>query len=104
MCDSRDMTKLEAYILERPKYADVRKQAYSDWALDELLTDVLAEMEKPPYYISGEMEVPITDIIESFLLRMRHFRKLAKPGKKLMFQIAVKEAESLNMIFNGKDI
>ena len=35
MCNERDMTKLEAYILTRPKYADDRRQAYADWALDD---------------------------------------------------------------------
>lgn len=103
MCNERDMTKLEAYILTRPKYADDRRQAYADWALDDLLTDVIAEMEKPPYYISGEEEIPITDIIEAYIEKMRYFRNIANPGKKLMFQIAVREAESLNLLFKGKD-
>lgn len=103
MCDRRDMTKLEAYILTRPKYAEVRKQAYADWALDELLSQVIAEMEKPPYYISGEEEIPISDIIETFRDQMRAFRDIANPGKKLMFQIAIREAESLSMLFKGED-
>lgn len=101
MCDrQRDMTRLEAYLAERPKHADQRIQAYSDWALDELLLDILAEMEKPPYYISGEEEIPVEDIIEAFIEKMRYFRKIAKPGNKLMFSVAIKEAESLNRLFS----
>ena len=103
MCEidkRRDMTKLEAYISDRPQHADVRIQAYSEWALDELLEDVITEMEKPPYYISGEEEIPITDIIDAFIEKMRYFRKIAKPGKKLMFNVAVKEAESLRLLFS----
>lgn len=101
MCDrQRDMTRLEAYLEERPKHADQRIQAYADWALDELLLDILAEMEKPPYYISGEEEIPVEDIIEAFIEKMRYFRKIAKPGNKLMFGVAIKEAESLNRLFS----
>lgn len=103
MCESdnrHDMTKLEAYISERPDYSNIRLQAYADWALDELLVDVIAEMEKPPYYISGEEEIPIPDIIDAFIEKMRYFRKIAKPGKKLMFNIAIKEAESLRLLFS----
>lgn len=96
---SRDMTKLEAYLLERPTYANVRKDAYAEWALEELLTDVIAEMEKPPYYISGEEPIPIPTIIDAYCDKMRYFRKIAPPGKKIMFQIAVKEAESLSTLF-----
>lgn len=102
MCDldrNRDMTKLEAYISERPTYADLRKRSYADWALEELLTDVIAEMEKPPYYISGEEEIPISDIIEAFIEKMKYFRDIAKPGNKLMFNVAVQEAESLSTLF-----
>lgn len=96
---SRDMTKLEAYLLERPTYADVRKDAYAEWALEDLLCDVITEMEKPPYCISGEAPIPIPEIIEAYCDKMRYFRKIAPPGKKLMFNIAVKEAESLSMLF-----
>lgn len=99
MCDEKDITKLESYILTKPRYAEFKQQAYADWAMDELLEDVMTEMEKPPYYISGEEEIPIIDIIDSFINKMQYFRELANPGKKLMFNIAVKEAESLRLLF-----
>lgn len=102
MCDtenSRDMTKLEAYLKERPRYANLREDAYAEWALEELLTDVIAEMEKPPYYISGESPIPISEIIEAYANKMRYFEKIAPTGSKLMFRVAVREAESLSTIF-----
>lgn len=103
MCDERDMTRLESYFLTRPKYADNRRQAYAEWAREELCSEVMAELEKPPYYISGEPEVSLLDILETYIGRMRYFRDIAKPGKKLMFQIAIREAESLNMFFLRKE-
>lgn len=103
MCEynsSKDMTKLEAYLLERPSYANVRKDAYAEWALEDLLFDIITELEKPPYYISGEEPVPIQEIIEAYIEKMRYFRRIASPGKKLMFNIAVKEAEGLITLFS----
>ena len=97
--DELDLTKLETYIIERPPYADTRRQAYADWALDELLTDILAEFSTPPWWYSGEYTVPYDRIINRFIFKMRKFRNLAPPGKKLMFSIAIKEAESLKTVF-----
>lgn len=103
MCDERDMTMLEAHFLTRPKYADNRRQAYAEWAREELYSEVMKELEKPPYYISGEPEISLQDIIDTYIGKMRYFRNIAKPGKKLMFQIAIREAESLNLLFSRKD-
>ena len=98
--NSKDMTKLEAYLTERPSYADLRKDAYAECALEDMLEANLAEFEKPPYYVSGEQEIPILDILECYAQKMRYFRKLANPGKKLMFNVAVKEAEGLITLFS----
>lgn len=98
--NNKDMTKLEAYLAERPSYADLRKDAYAEFALEDMLEAILAEFEKPPYYVSGEQEIPILDILECYAQKMRYFRKLANPGKKLMFNVAVKEAEGLIMLFS----
>ena len=98
--NSKDMTKLEAYLAERPSYADLRKDAYAECALDDMVGAIIAEFEKPPYHISGEEEIPILDILECYAQKMRYFRKLASPGKKLMFNIAVKEAEGLITLFS----
>ena len=103
MCDDRDMTLLETHFLTRPKYADNRRQAYAEWAREELCSEVMAELEKPPYYISGEPEISLQDIVETYIGKMRYYRDIAKPGKKLMFQIAIREAESLNLLFSRKD-
>jgi hypothetical protein len=103
MCDERDMTMLEAHFLTRPKYADNRRQAYAEWAREELYSEVMKELEKPPYYISGEPEISLQDIVDAYIGKMRYFRNIAKPGKKLMFQIAIREAESLNLLFSRKD-
>lgn len=107
MCDSQyelDLTKLETYIIERPMYADTRRQAYADWALNELLIDILAEFDTPPWWYSGEYEIPYERIINRFIQKMRHYRNLAKPGRKLMFSIAIKEAESLRTVFVKKGL
>ena len=98
--NSKDMTKLEAYLAERPSYADLRKDAYAECALEDMVGAIIAEFEKPPYHISGEEEIPILDILEYYAQKMRYFRKLASPGKKLMFNIAVKEAEGLITLFS----
>lgn len=98
--NSKDMTKLEAYLAERPSYADLRKDAYAECALEDMVGAIIAEFEKPPYHISGEEEIPILDILECYAQKMRYFRKLASPGKKLMFNIAVKEAEGLITLFS----
>ena len=98
--NSKDMTKLEAYLAERPSYADLRKDAYAECALEDIVGAIIAEFEKPPYHISGEEEIPILDILECYAQKMRYFRKLASPGKKLMFNIAVKEAEGLITLFS----
>lgn len=98
--NSKDMTKLEAYLAERPLYADLRKDAYAECALEDMVGAIIAEFEKPPYHISGEEEIPILDILECYAQKMRYFRKLASPGKKLMFNIAVKEAEGLITLFS----
>ena len=98
--NSKDMTKLESYLAERPSYADLRKDAYAECALDDMVGAIIAEFEKPPYHISGEEEIPILDILECYAQKMRYFRKLASPGKKLMFNIAVKEAEGLITLFS----
>lgn len=103
MCDERDMTMLEAHFLTRPKYADNRRQAYAEWAREELYSEVMKELEKPPYHISGEPEISLQDIVDTYIGKMRYFRNIAKPGKKLMFQIAIREAESLNLLFSRKD-
>ena len=102
MCDydaRHDMTRLESYVTTRPFYVQMRKQAYADWALDELLGYVIAEMEKPSYYECGEEEVPIPYIIKTYISKMRRLRNIAPPGKRMMFSIAIKEAESLKAIF-----
>ena len=98
--NSKDMTKLETYLAERPSYADLRKDAYAECALEDMVGAIIAEFEKPPYHISGEEEIPILDILECYAQKMRYFRKLASPGKKLMFSIAVKEAEGLITLFS----
>lgn len=103
MYDDKDMWLLEKYISERPKQIDDRRQAYADWALGEILDSIMEEDQKLPYYISGEESIPIKDIVNDYLLKMRYFCKIAKPGTKLMFRMALKEAESLSLFFCRKD-
>ena len=98
--NSKDMTKLEAYLAERPSYADLRKDAYAECALEDMGEAIIAEFEKPPYYISGEEEIPILVILECYAHRMPYIRKLASPGVMLNINIAVKEAEGLITLFS----
>ena len=106
MCDfenEKDMTKLEAYLKTKPTYADSRRRAYADVAIDDLVREIIIEMEKPPYYISGEMPIPIQDIIEAYINKMRYLRNIAPIGKRLMFNVAISEAERLSKLFMRKD-
>lgn len=106
MCDfdnERDMTKLEAYLVTRPLYADARRRAYADVAIDDLVTEIMIEMEKPPYYISGEMSIPIQDIIDAYINKMRYLRDFAPVGKRIMFNVAIEEAERLSKLFMRKE-
>lgn len=106
MCDfdnEKDMTKLEAYLAERPIYADVRRRAYAEVAINDLVEIIVTEMEKPPYYISGEESIPILDLIDSYIGKMQEFRKIAPLGKRAMFNVAIDEAERLSKLFIGKD-
>lgn len=102
MCDyelDRDLTKIEAYLSERPIYADLKRRAYADVAIDELMEDIYEETSKAPYYVSGEERVSIPEIVDAFIEKMRYFRDLANPGKKLLLNVDVHEAESLSTIF-----
>lgn len=106
MCDfdtEKDMTRLEAYLKTRPLYADARKRAYADVAVEDLVGEIMSEMVKPPYYISGETPIPIQDIIEAYINKMQYLRDFAPVGKRLMFNIAIDEAERLSKLFMGKD-
>lgn len=106
MCDfdeQRDITKLEAYLETRPQYADERRKAYADVAVNDLVEMIVTELEKPPYYISGEMPIPIQDIIDRYIGRMQELRKSAPVGKRLMFNIAIDEAERLSKLFIRKE-
>lgn len=106
MCDfdnDRDMTRLEAYLVTRPKHADIRKKAYADVAIDDLVSEIMKEMDKPPYYISGEMPIPIQDIIKTYINKMQYLRDFAPVGKRLMFNVAIDEAERLSKLFMRKD-
>lgn len=106
MCDfenERDMTKLEAYLKTRPQYADARKRAYADVAIEDLTNEIIMELEKPPYFVSGEMPIPILDIIEAYINKMQYLRDFAPIGKRLMFNIAISEAERLSRLFMRKD-
>lgn len=101
MCfdNERDLTKLEAYVSTKPRYNDIRMQAYADAALDELLIDVMGEITKPPYYISGEEEIPIRDIVDWFSEKMRYFLEISNPDQRLMFFVALREAKRLRLLF-----
>lgn len=102
MCDifdDVDFTKLETYYIERPRYAGVRCNAYAEWALNELAIDILAEWDSRYDPESERPETPVVKIIDRFIQRMRQFRKMAPVGKRLMFTIAIKEAEGLKTVF-----
>lgn len=102
MCDildDQDYTKLETYLVERPNYAGIRRNAYADWALEELTIDILSEWSRRKDVEFGERDTPTVRIINKFIQRMRRFRKIAPVGKRLMFTIAIKEAEGLKAIF-----
>lgn len=105
MCDildDRDYTKLETYLIERPHYAGTRRNAYADWALEELSLDILAEWSSRDDVEFERCETTTVKIINRFIQRMRKNRKIAPPGKRLMFTIAIKEAEGLKAVFVEK--
>lgn len=97
--DDRDYTKLETYIIERPRYAGLRRNEYADMALDELVIDILSEWSNrdDPEYCG--QEVPVCAIINRYIQKMRRLRRRAPVGAKLMFTIAIKEAEGLKTVF-----
>lgn len=105
MCNilyDRDYTKLETYLIERPHYAGTKRNAYADWALEELTIDILSEWSGRDDVEFGRCETTPVKIINRYIQRMRKNRKLAPIGKKLMFTIAIKEAESLKTVFVEK--
>lgn len=97
--DDRDYTKLETYIIERPRYAGLRRNEYADMALDELVIDILSEWSNrgDPEYCG--QEIPVCAIINRYIQKMRRLRRRAPVGAKLMFTIAIKEAEGLKTVF-----
>lgn len=100
--DDRDYTKLETYIIERPRYAGLRRNEYADMALDELVVDILSEWsnrDDPEYF---GREIPVKAIINRYIQKMRRLRRRAPVGSKLMFTIAIKEAEGLKAVFEEK--
>lgn len=90
------LSKVESYSQERPVARDQRQVSYSDWAIDEIISRLLEEVDRNPYCLDGDGPIPAKDVIEYFYLEMEYLEDTSDtPRQRLIFNIAKREADAI---------
>lgn len=81
----------------------IRANAYSDWAIDELLGRLIEEESKPPEYVTGRPSISTVEVIEDFINEMEYYRDTSSTEEQiLLYSIAVEEGENVLRIFEAE--
>lgn len=93
---SQAISKIEAYAMERPVDADLRRQSYSEWAIDEILSRLILETEKDPTLLSREGIFEPKDVVKYFYMEMEYMEDTSDTlRQRLIFGIARQEADHI---------
>lgn len=90
------ISRIESYRGERAVQKDIRQIAYSDWAIDEMITRLVEEADKHPELLYHEGQIPPADVIEIFRDEMEYMEDTSEtPRQRIIFNIARREAENV---------
>lgn len=92
----QDIAIVTSYVLKRSKRTSLIAEAFSRWALDEILDRIWEETQKLPYHISGLEPQPVKEIIQEFIEEMGYYSSVARTENVIFFaEMAKDEAEKL---------
>lgn len=90
------ISKIETYAMDRPVDKDLRKQSYSEWAIDEILSRLILETEKDPTLLSREGIFTPEDVVMSFYMEMEYLEDTSDTlRQRFIFGIARQEADRI---------
>lgn len=91
---SQAISKIESYQMERPVDNDLRRQSYSEWAIEEILARLMYETQKEPELLRYEGRMDPKDVVEYFYLEMEYLEDTSDTlRQRLIFSIARQETE-----------
>ena len=81
------------------------KVSYSSWAINEILSRLVAEMYKLPPHITGRDPVPYFDIVQEFVDEMDYMAETTTDyHKRFIFLVAKETGDELLLFMKGESL